>query len=50
MTLFLWHPGPRPLAALIPLFRRTMDALRAIPEIVIALVLIFILGGGPVPA
>lgn len=35
---------------LIPLFRRTMDALRAIPEIVIALVLIFILGGGPVPA
>lgn len=34
----------------IPLFRRMMDALRAIPEIVIALVLIFILGGGPVPA
>lgn len=37
-------------ARLIPFFRRTMDALRAIPEIVIALVLIFILGGGPVPA
>ncbi|MFM2356037.1 MAG: phosphonate transporter, permease protein PhnE, partial [Pseudomonadota bacterium] len=37
-----------PLA--IPLFRRTMDGLRAIPEIVIALVLIYILGGGPVPA
>jgi phosphonate transport system permease protein len=36
--------------ALIPLFRRSMDALRAIPEIVIALVLIYILGGGPVPA
>lgn len=36
--------------ALIPLFRRTMDGLRAIPEIVIALVLIYILGGGPVPA
>lgn len=36
--------------ALIPFFRRTMDALRAIPEIVIALVLIYILGGGPVPA
>lgn len=36
--------------AAIPLFRRTMDALRAIPEIVIALVLIFILGGGPLPA
>lgn len=35
---------------LIPIFRRTMDALRAIPEIVIALVLIYILGGGPVPA
>jgi len=35
---------------LIPLFRRSMDALRAIPEIVIALVLIYILGGGPVPA
>jgi phosphonate transport system permease protein len=34
----------------IPLFRRTMDALRAIPEIVIALMLIYILGGGPVPA
>jgi phosphonate transport system permease protein len=27
-----------------------MDIMRAIPEIVIALVLIFILGGGPVPA
>lgn len=36
--------------ALIPLFRRLMDALSAIPEIVIALVLIFMLGGGPVPA
>jgi phosphonate transport system permease protein len=36
--------------ALIPVFRRSMDALRAIPEIVIALVLIYILGGGPVPA
>jgi phosphonate transport system permease protein len=35
---------------LIPIFRRTMDALRAIPEIVVALVLIYILGGGPVPA
>lgn len=34
----------------IPLFRRSMDGLRAIPEIVIALVLIYILGGGPVPA
>jgi phosphonate transport system permease protein len=35
---------------LIPLFRRSMDALRAIPEIVIALVLIYVLGGGPIPA
>lgn len=35
---------------LIPVFRRTMDITRAIPEIVVALVLIFILGGGPVPA
>lgn len=34
----------------IPLFRRLMDAMRAVPEIVIALVLIYILGGGPVPA
>jgi len=35
---------------LIPVFRRMMDIMRAIPEIVIALVLIFVLGGGPVPA
>lgn len=35
---------------LIPVFRRIMDIMRAVPEIVIALVLIFILGGGPVPA
>ena len=31
--------------ALTPLFRRSADIMRAIPEIVIALVLIFILGG-----
>lgn len=30
--------------------RRLMDTLRAFPEIVVALILIFILGGGPVPA
>ena len=36
--------------ALIPLFRRISDILRAIPEVVIALVLIFVLGGGAVPA
>ncbi|MEC9343895.1 MAG: phosphonate ABC transporter, permease protein PhnE [Pseudomonadota bacterium] len=35
---------------LIPLFRRIMDVFRALPEIVVALVLIFVLGGGPVPA
>lgn len=35
---------------LIPVFRRIMDIMRAFPEIVIALVLIFILGGGPIPA
>ncbi|PZO66678.1 MAG: phosphonate ABC transporter, permease protein PhnE [Paracoccus denitrificans] len=35
---------------LTPIFRRMMDASRAIPEIVIALILIYILGGGPVPA
>ncbi|WP_028028839.1 phosphonate ABC transporter, permease protein PhnE [Gemmobacter nectariphilus] len=35
---------------LTTLFRRMMDAFRAIPEIVIALMLIYILGGGPVPA
>ncbi len=35
---------------LIPVFRRLLDAFRAIPEIVIALVLIYILGGGPIPA
>ncbi|MDX2483054.1 MAG: phosphonate ABC transporter, permease protein PhnE [Pseudodonghicola sp.] len=35
---------------LIPLFRRLMDISRAVPEIVVALVLIFVLGGGPVPA
>lgn len=35
---------------LIGVFRRMMDVTRALPEIVIALVLIFVLGGGPVPA
>lgn len=42
--------GMAPWPALIPMFRRIMDICRAIPEIVIALVLIFLLGGGPVPA
>lgn len=51
--LFLSLLGTRGLArwpSLIPLFRRISDILRAVPEIVIALVLIFVLGGGPVPA
>ena len=42
--------GLAPVTWLIPVIRRTMDILRAFPEIVIALVLIFILGSGPVPA
>lgn len=42
--------GLAPWPRLIPLFRRIMDVLRAIPEIVIALVLIFVLSVGPVPA
>lgn len=36
--------------SLVGLFRRISDILRAIPEIVIALVLIFVLGAGPMPA
>jgi len=42
--------GLAPFPRLVPLFRRVMDVMRALPEIVIALVLIFIVGGGPVPA
>lgn len=34
----------------IPVFRRIMDLCRAFPEIVAALVLIYVMGGGPVPA
>ncbi|MGR3490474.1 MAG: phosphonate ABC transporter, permease protein PhnE [Shimia sp.] len=51
--LFLALLGTRGLAkwpSLIPVFRRISDIMRAVPEIVIALVLIFVLGGGPVPA
>ena len=51
--LFLSLLGTRGMAKwprLIPLFRRISDVMRAVPEIVIALVLIFVLGGGPVPA
>jgi phosphonate transport system permease protein len=51
VMLSLWSTrGLARWPRLIGLFRRTMDALRAVPEIVIALVLIYILGGGPVPA
>ncbi len=42
--------GLAPAPWLIAPVRRTLDILRAVPEIVIALVLIFLLGGGPVPA
>jgi phosphonate transport system permease protein len=50
---FLAMHGTRGLALApwaIPLVRRVTDVMRAIPEIVIALVLIFVLGSGPVPA
>lgn len=45
--------GTRGLALIpwaIPIVRRVTDIMRAIPEIVIALVLIFVMGGGPIPA
>ncbi len=42
--------GLAPVPWLVGPLRRILDILRAVPEIVIALVLIFLLGGGPVPA
>lgn len=42
--------GLAPWPRLMPLFRRLSDVFRAIPEIVVALVLIFVLSVGPVPA
>lgn len=42
--------GLAPTPWLVGPLRRILDVLRAVPEIVIALVLIFMLGGGPVPA
>ncbi len=42
--------GLAPVPWLVSPLRRTLDILRAVPEIVIALVLIYLLGGGPVPA
>lgn len=50
MLALLATRGLAPWPRLIGLFRRLSDILRAVPEIVIALVLIFVLGGGPVPA
>ncbi len=49
LALFLTR-GLAPFPRLIGLLRRITDALRAVPEIVIALVLIFIFGSGPIPA
>ena len=48
-SLLVTH-GLAPLPWLVGPLRRMMDILRAVPEIVVALVLIFLLGGGPVPA
>lgn len=42
--------GLAPAPWLVAPLRRLLDVLRAVPEIVVALVLIFLLGGGPVPA
>lgn len=42
-NLDVWPP-------LIPLCRRIMDVMRAFPELILALFLIFVLGAGPVPA
>lgn len=41
--------GVKP-AFIIPLVRRIMDSMRAFPELIIALFLIFVLGSSPVPA
>ncbi|QDY71425.1 phosphonate ABC transporter, permease protein PhnE [Qingshengfaniella alkalisoli] len=42
--------GLAPFPWLIPVIRRLMDVMRAIPDIIIALMLIFVFGGGPIPA
>jgi phosphonate transport system permease protein len=49
LSFFCTH-GLAPYRWLIWPIRRLTDVLRAIPEVVIALVLIYVLGGGPVPA
>ncbi len=43
-------PGLAPWPRLVPAVRRLLDLCRALPEIVVALVLVFVMGGGPVPA
>lgn len=51
LVLSLWVTrGLAPVPWLVWPLRRVLDVLRAIPEIVVALVLIYLLGGGPVPA
>ena len=42
--------GLAPYPRMVTPLRRVLDITRAVPEVVIALILIFILGGGPVPA
>jgi phosphonate transport system permease protein len=44
------HARAGQMAAPDPALPADLDIMRAVPEIVIALVLIFVLGGGPVPA
>lgn len=50
MASLLVTRGLAPFPWLIGPLRRVLDVLRAVPEIVVALVLIFMLGGGPIPA
>jgi phosphonate transport system permease protein len=49
LSLFATN-GLAPWPRLVGVFRRITDVLRAIPELIIALMLIFVLGAGPVPA
>ncbi|WP_126976024.1 phosphonate ABC transporter, permease protein PhnE [Frigidibacter oleivorans] len=50
LLALLATPGLSLWPRAIPVFRRILDIMRAIPDVVIALMLIFVLGGGPVPA
>ncbi|QUS37012.1 phosphonate ABC transporter, permease protein PhnE [Falsirhodobacter algicola] len=47
---FLATPGLAPFPRMVPAVRRLLDIMRAIPDVVIALILIFMLSSGPVPA